>query len=72
MTRDLIGRAGLDWLMLSSMLLPVYCVTATIWLRNSGPSQKNALLIDWVFVAAWLLVLFAVMGYSFSKYAPGL
>jgi hypothetical protein len=70
--RTFFGRAGLRWLMLSSLLLPIYCLIATIWLRHSVPSQRKALLIDWAFVAAWLLFLLAVMVYSFSKYAPGL
>jgi len=68
-TNRLLGRADGDWLMVSSLLLPLYCAIETIWMRRAEPSQRKALLIDWAFAITWLLVWLAFLFYSFWKYA---
>jgi hypothetical protein len=71
-TKSLVRRADLDWLMISSVLLPLYCLIETLWMRRAEPSQRKALLIDWAFAITWLLVWLAFLFYAFWKYAPGL
>lgn len=68
-TKSLVGRADLDWLMISSFLLPLYCAIETVWMRRAEPSQRKALLIDWAFAITWLLVWLAFLFASFWKYA---
>jgi hypothetical protein len=65
----LLGRADGDWLMISSLLLPLYCAIETFWMRRAEPSQKKALLIDWAFAITWLLVWLAFLFHAFWKYA---
>jgi len=68
-TKSLVGRADLDWLMISSLLLPLYCAIETVWMRRAEPSQRKALFIDWTFAITWLLVWLAFLFASFWKYA---
>lgn len=68
-TKSLVRRADLDWLMISSVLLPLYCLIETLWMRRALPSQKKDLLIDWAFAITWLLVWLTFLFASFWKYA---
>jgi hypothetical protein len=68
-TKSLVRRADLDWLMLSSVLLPLYCLVETLWMRRAEASQRKALLVDWAFAITWLLVWLAFLFSSFWKYA---
>lgn len=68
-TNALIGGADDSWSMISSLLLPLYCLIETLWMRRAEPSQRKALLIDLAFAITWLLVWLAFLFYAFWKYA---
>jgi hypothetical protein len=67
--KQVFRGADLDWLMISSLLLPLFCAIETFWMRRAEPSQKKALLIDWAFAITWLLVWLTFLFASFWKYA---
>ncbi len=71
-TKSLVRRADLDWLMISSLLLPLYCAIETFWMRRADPSQRKAVIIDWGFAIAWLVIWTTFLIYSFWKYAGSL
>ncbi|SRR5712692_8895605 len=55
-THRLFRGIDLDWLMLSSFLLPAFCAIESFWMRRAEPSQHKSLAIDWLLVIFWLII----------------
>jgi len=58
----LFPRGGdLYWMMASSLLIPLYVGFETWWMFGAQPSQKRALLIDWLLAVLWFAIWWVVV-----------
>lgn len=71
-TKSFFRGTDLDWLMISSLTLPLWGALETFWLRRAGRSQRRALLIDWAFIIVWFLTWWAFLLHSIWKYVGNL
>ena len=58
------------WMFASSILLPLYVAFETWWMYRAEPSQKRALLIDWLLAGLWFVTVWAVVLHSLYRYYP--
>jgi hypothetical protein len=58
------------WMLGSSILLPMYVSFETWWMYRVEPSQKRALLIDWLLAGLWFVTVWAVVLHSLHRYYP--
>lgn len=58
------------WMLASSLLIPLYVGLETWWMYLAKPSQKRALLIDWLLAGLWFAILWVVVLRSLYRYYP--
>jgi len=66
----LLGWIDLKWMLVSSLLLPLYVGFETWWMFGAAPSQKRALVIDWVLAGLWFVIWWTEVLYSLYRYYP--
>lgn len=59
-----LNRIIITWFAISSLLLPTYVVGEVFWMRKDSILERKAILIDVVFVTAWLVALWGWGLYS--------
>jgi hypothetical protein len=64
--------ADLEWMMVSAFLIPLYVGFESWWMFRATPSQKRALLIDWVLAILWFALWWGLMFYSWYLYYPSI
>lgn len=50
-----------QWMLVSSLLIPLYVGLETWWMYRAEPAQKRALAIDWLLAVLWFVMLWAVV-----------
>jgi hypothetical protein len=66
----LLGWIDFKWMMVSSFLLPLYVGFETWWMFRGEPSQKRALVIDWLLAVGWFVIWWTEVLYSLYRYYP--
>lgn len=50
------GAVDIYWMLASSLLIPLYVGFETWWMFRAQPSQKRAIMIDWLFATVWFVL----------------
>jgi len=69
-TLRIFGMSQINWMSAAALLLPLYVGFETWWMFGVKPSQRKALLVDWVVTVAWFVMWFGLVLYSFYLFFP--
>jgi hypothetical protein len=68
--RFLPHSGDIQWMLVSSLLVPMYVGLETWWMYGVNPSQKRSLLIDWFMAGLWFVLWWAVVLRGIYRYYP--